>query len=101
MKRRILITAALLLAVAITLTACGESRPYRWAIIMLGGEKIAEGHVDAWTSYRNGVMTIEIDGKRYRTSFENVLLMEEPPATDEHVAAATCRHTTQTRRYPC
>ena len=86
--KRILLTAVVLLA--ITLTACGESRPYTWAIIMLGGEKIAEGHVDAWTPHRDGVVTIEIDGKRCRTSFENVILMEDPPATDNAEEVRPC-----------
>ena len=81
MKRHILITAALLLA--LTLTACSESRPYTWAIIRLDGETIAEGHVDACTPHGDDVVTIEIDGKRYRTSYENVVLMEEPPATHD------------------
>lgn len=81
MKRHILITAALLLA--LTLTACSESRPYTWAIIVLDGETIAEGHVDAWTPSGDGVVTIEIDGKRYCTNFKNVILMEDPPTTHD------------------
>ena len=81
MKRHILITAALLLA--LTLTACSESRPYTWAIIRLNGETIAEGHVDDWNTDGNAGMLIEIDGKRYRTGYENVVLMEEPPTTHD------------------
>lgn len=81
MKRHILITAALLLA--LTLTACSESRPYTWAIIVLDGETIAEGHADAWTPYSDGVVNIEIDGKRYRTNYNNVILMEDPPTTHD------------------
>lgn len=79
--RKIMLAAALLLA--LTLTACSESRPYTWAIIVLDGETIAEGHVDAWTPYSNGVVNIEIDGKRYRTNYNNVILMEEPPTTND------------------
>ena len=81
MKRRILITAVLLLA--LTLTACSGSRHYTWAIIRLDGKTVAEGHVDAWTPYGEGVVNIEIDGKRYRTSYNNVILMEEPPTTHD------------------
>lgn len=81
MKRRILITAALLLA--LTLTACSESRPYTWAIIVLDGETIAEGHADDWILYANGTMRVEIDGKRYCTDSENVILMEDPPTTHD------------------
>lgn len=79
--RKIMLAAALLLA--LTLTACSEFRPYTWAIIVLDGETIAEGHVDAWTAYSNGVVNIEIDGKRYRTSYNNVVLMETPPTTND------------------
>lgn len=81
MKRHILITAALLLA--LTLTACSESRPYTWAIIVLDGETIAEGHADDWFWYQNGTVSVEIDGKRYCTSSENVVLMETPPTTND------------------
>lgn len=81
MKRHILITAALLLA--LTLTACSESRPYTWAIIVLDGETIAEGHADDWICYTNGTVRVEIDGKRYCTDSENVILMEDPPTTHD------------------
>lgn len=81
MKRHILITAALLLA--LTLTACSESRPYTWAIIVLDGETIAEGHVDAYIGYQNGNVRVEIDGKCYYTGSENVILMEDPPTTHD------------------
>lgn len=88
MKRRILIAAVVLLA--ITLTACGESRPYTWAIIMLDGETIAEGHVDDWHFYGGGDVRVEIDGKRYRTNLENVILTEEPPANDNTEEVHPC-----------
>lgn len=80
MKRRILITATLLLV--LTLTACGESRPYTWAIIKLDGETIAEGHIDSKYYCHEFYMDIEIDGKRYRASYDNIILMEAPPTTD-------------------
>ena len=86
--KRILIT--LLLLMALTLTACSESRPYTWAIIKIDGETIAEGHVDNWQTVNSGVVFIEIDGKRYRTGYENVVLMEEPPATDAKEKPARC-----------
>ena len=81
MKR--LIALMLVLCALLTLTACSESRPYTWAIIVLGGETIAEGHVDAWTLYSDGDVRIEIDGKRYRTNYNNVVLMETPPTTHD------------------
>lgn len=83
MKRRILITAILLLA--LTLTACSEPRPYTytWAIIVLDGETIAEGHMDAYIGYPNGDVRVEIDGKGYYTGSENVILMEDPPTTHD------------------
>lgn len=80
--RKIMLAAALLLALAIGLSACGESRPYTWAIIRLDGETIAEGHLDAW-QYHNEFITVEIDGKRYRVSYNNVVLMETPPTTTD------------------
>lgn len=80
--KRIVCIGAVLLALAFTLTACSESRPYTWAIIVLDGKTVAEGHVDAWAPYSNGVVIIEIDGKRYRTHFNNVILMEDPPTED-------------------
>ena len=86
--KRILIAVVLLMA--LTLTACGESRPYTWAIIKIDGEKIAEGHVDDWQSFSNGAVFIGIDGKRYRTGYENVVLMEEPPATDAREELHPC-----------
>ena len=82
MKRRILITAILLLA--LTMTACSESRPYTWAIIVIDGRTIAEGHLDSWSSkLRCNSITIEIDGIFYYTARENVVLMETPPTTTD------------------
>lgn len=77
--KRIVCIGALLLTLAFTLTACGEDRPYTWAIIKIDGETIAEGHVDSWSTFNSDFFIIEIDGKRYRTGYENVVLMEEPP----------------------
>ena len=88
MKRILIIITVTLLA--ITLTACGESRPFTWAIVKLDGETIAEGHVDSWQPYSNGNMLVEIDGKRYRTGYENVVLMEEPPAKDKQEELHPC-----------
>ena len=88
--KRIVCIGALLLTLAFTLTACSESRPYTWAIIVLNGETIAEGHVDDWCAYRYGTVLIEIDGKRYRTGYENVVLMEEPPAKDKQEELHPC-----------
>lgn len=88
--KRIVCIGAVLLALAFTLTACGESRPYTWAIIKIDGEKIAEGHVDDWNTDGNAGMLIEIDGKRYRTGYENVVLMEEPPAKDKQEELHPC-----------
>ena len=46
--------------------------------------------MDDWHSANAGVETIEIDGKRYRTGYENVVLMEEPPATDAREEPHPC-----------
>ena len=88
--KRIVCIGAVLLTLAFTLTACGEDRPYTWAIIKIDGETIAEGHVDDWQTVNNGVVFIEIDGKRYRTGYENVVLMEEPPAKDKQEELHLC-----------
>lgn len=88
--KRIVCIGAVLLALAFALTACGESRPYTWAIIKIDGETIAEGHVDNWNPYGDGAVTIEIDGKRYRTGYENVVLMEEPPVKDKQEELHPC-----------
>lgn len=88
--KRIVCISAVLLTLAFTLTACGEDRPYTWAIIKIDGEKIAEGHVDDWHTVNAGVVVIEIDGKRYRTGYENVVLMEEPPAEDKQEELHPC-----------
>ena len=81
--RKIIITSVLLLALLLTLTACSESRPYTWAIIVLDGVTIAEGHVDDWFWDQNGTVRVEIDGKCYCTDSENVVLMETPPNTHD------------------
>ena len=88
--KRIVCIGAVLLTLAFALTACSESRPYTWAIIKIDGEKIAEGHVDYWNPYGEDAVTIEIDGKYYCTSLENVVLMEEPPAKDKQEELHTC-----------
>ena len=81
MKRRILITAALLLA--LTLTACSESRPYTWAIIVIDGRTIAEGHLDSYKPRSSNAIIVEIDGIFYYTARENVVLMETPSTTTD------------------
>ena len=88
MKRRILIAAILLLA--ITLTACGESRPYTWAIIVIDGRTIAEGRIDRWNANRDTI-AVEIDGKRYFTAYKNVVLMETQPTTNDQTRACGAR----------
>lgn len=88
MKRILIIITVTLLA--LTLTACGESRPFTWAIIKLDGETIAEGHVDDWNPYGDGVITIDIDGKRYRIGYDNVVLMEAQPDTDKQEELHPC-----------
>jgi len=35
-------------------------------------------------------ITAEIDGKRYRTSYENVILMAAPPTTDKQEELHPC-----------
>lgn len=88
MKRILIIITVTLLA--LTLTACGESRPFTWAIIKLDGETIAEGHVDSWHTYSNGDLIVEIDGKFYRTSHDNIVLMEAQPDTEKEREIHPC-----------
>ena len=84
--KKIILTTALLLALLLTLTACGESRPYTWAIIVIGGRTIAEGRIDRWNANRDSI-TVEIDGERYFTAYKNVVLMETQPTTNDQPRA--------------
>lgn len=88
--KKILLTTALLLALLLTLTACSASRPYTWAIIVIDGRTIAEGHLDSWShKIRCNAIIVEIDGIFYYTARENVVLMETPPTTTDQPKTTT------------
>lgn len=46
--------------------------------------------MDDWNTDGNAGMIIEIDGKRYRTGYENVVLMEAQPDTEKEREIHPC-----------
>lgn len=92
--RKIMLAAALLLALAIGLSACGEGgeteRKYRYAWIALEGEDIAEGYVTWWHWYSDGTVALEINGKRYITGNENVVMVDMPEKFKEETEVRPC-----------
>lgn len=47
------------------------------AIIKLPNGEIIEGTAGEWSGDSSGSCKIQIDGKKYRTGFENVVIIEE------------------------
>ena len=93
--KKIVCLAALLLAVAFALTACGAGGGKPWthtyAWIYIDGETIAEGYVSENHEYRDGSVYVTIDGKRYRTSYENVVMVDLPePVQPEETEVRPC-----------
>ena len=77
--KRIILTAALLLALALALGACGEKEKkntYAW--IFMDGKTLAEGWVEDRWDYRNGKLVVYIDGRRYVTHYSNAVIVEYP-----------------------
>lgn len=89
--RKFVFILVLLLAVVFAGSACGEDEgagfKYRYAWIALEGQDVAEGYVTWWTTYSDGVVGVEIDGRRYYTSYHNLVLvaMREKPENIEEV----------------
>ena len=92
--KKIMPLAALVLALAISLTACGEGGKneykYRYAWIALEGEDVAEGYVTWWRWYDDGVVVLEIDGRRYTTSCENVVMVDMAEKFNEETEVRPC-----------
>ena len=90
--KKIICAAALLLALAFGLSACGDAPDYKYtyAWIALEGEDIAEGYVTRCVSYSSGVVALTIDGRRYITSWENVVLVDMPEKFEKEAEARTC-----------
>lgn len=82
--KKIVIVAALLLALAFALGACGEKEEgkdvYAW--IYLNGQTVVEGWVERLWDYRNGTLVVDIDGKRYTTHYANAVIVEYPEGTE-------------------
>lgn len=92
--KKIMLLAALVLALALSLTACGEGGKdeykYSYAWIALEGEDVAEGYVTWWRRYDNGVVVLEIDGRRYTTSYENVVMVDMTEKFNEETEVRPC-----------
>ena len=92
--KKLVAIAALMLAIALSLAACGEGEAkavnYTYGWLFIDGEKLAEGYVTWWKDYRD-IITVEIDGKKYRTAAENVVIVEMPePVQPEEREARPC-----------
>ena len=91
MMKKLVAIAALMLAIALSLAACGEAKEkavnhtYGW--LFIDGEKLAEGDVTWWKDYRDFIV-VEIDGKKYRTAAENVVIVEMPEPVQPEVREA-------------
>ena len=92
--KKIMPLAALVLALALSLTACGEGGKdkykYRYAWIALEGEDVAEGYVTWWRWHGDGVVVLEIDGRRYTTSCENVVMVDMAEKFNEETEVRPC-----------
>lgn len=90
--KKLLCLTALLLALAFALGACGEGSEYRYtyAWIALEGETVAEGYVSQWITYNNGTVRLTIDGRRYLTSCENVVIVDMPEKFEKEAEARPC-----------
>lgn len=91
--KKIMPLAALVLALALSLTACGkggkDEYKYRYAWIALEGEDVAEGYVTWWRWY-DDVVALEIDGRRYKTSWENVVMVDMAEKFNEETEVRPC-----------
>ena len=94
--KKIVLLVALVLALALSLTACGEGGKdeykYRYAWIALEGEDVAEGYVTwwRWRSHNSGIVELEIDGRRYTTSYENVVMVDMAEKFNEETEVRPC-----------
>lgn len=91
MMKKIILTTALLLALLLTLTACGQIQTgnrvvggsdvqtFTYAYIALGGERLVHGYITQWRDYDNSdTVQVMIDGKYYLTHYTNVVMVADP-----------------------
>lgn len=80
--RKLILTTALLLALALALGACGETKnTYAW--IFLDGRTLVEGWVERMRDTSNGMLEVYIDGRRYVTDYSNAVIVEYPEEREE------------------
>ena len=89
--KKLVIVAALLVALAMALGACGETHKATYAWIFLNGKTIVEGWVDRLKEYRDGKVVVDIDGQRYMTHYSNAVIVEYPEG----------KEATETEARPC
>lgn len=83
MKKKLL-ALGMVVVIAFSMSGCGNRKlidtvwSYEYAIVKLPNGKIVEGKVKTWSDYEDGDMIqVEIDGKKYLTHSENVVLISE------------------------
>lgn len=89
--KRIVFIAAMLLAFAMGLSACGQVmtgnrvtygtdvQTFTYAYIVLGGERLVQGYITQWRDYdESDVVQVLIDGKYYLTHYTNVVMVADP-----------------------
>ena len=83
-----IICVVLILAAALTLTACYGNRERGWdtkwnfehAIIRLGNGELIEGKVDSWRDFsESDTVQVTIGGITYLTHYSNVILCSSKP----------------------
>ena len=80
--KKLVIVAALLVALAMALGACGETHKATYAWIYLNGQTVVEGRVERLQEFRDGTLVVDIDGKRYTTHYFNAVIVEYPEGTE-------------------
>lgn len=89
--KKIILTTALLLALLLVLTACGQIQTgnrvvggsdvqtFTYAYICLGGEHLTQGYITQWRDYNDSdTVQVMIDGKYYLTHYTNVVMVADP-----------------------
>ena len=89
--RKVIGLMAVVVALALMLTACGEVKTgnrvvsgsdvqtFTYAYIALGGERLIHGYITQWRDYDNSdVVQVMIDGKYYLTHYSNVVMVADP-----------------------
>lgn len=82
--KKIVILAMVLVALVVTLTACGNRQifdtTYHFgkAIVALPNGEVVEGKLDTWNDYDGSdTVQVKIDGVTYLTHYDNVCLIAE------------------------